>query len=65
MPIIYVKVDDSGKRPVSQRTNSETGKPEHCFGLNVWRPSIKNAWKAFLEAQSLASLPVDVNARVN
>ena len=50
--IIYVKVDKLiGKRPVAVRDMDTTGKPEYCFGLNVWRHSVKRAWVDFQQAQ--------------
>jgi hypothetical protein len=50
--IIYAKIDKTGgKRPLSTRTNSETGKLEYCFGLNLWGPSIPRAWAAFEDTQ--------------
>jgi hypothetical protein len=42
--IKYVKVKGLvGKRPVAVRRNSETGRVEYCFGLNVWRKSVRCA----------------------
>ena len=50
--ISYVKVDKCpDRRPVSVRSNIETNKPEYCFGLSVWRKSIRRAWADFQEAQ--------------
>jgi hypothetical protein len=43
--IMYVRVEKGeGKRPVAVRPKAGTKKSEYCFGLDVWRGSIKRAW---------------------
>jgi hypothetical protein len=45
-----VKVDgEVGKKPVVVR-EPETGKKEYCFGLDVWRRSLKLSWKDYRES---------------
>jgi hypothetical protein len=49
--IIYVRVQKGeAKRPVAVRHKAETNKREYCFGLNLWRASIRQAWAEFQNA---------------
>ena len=46
--IMYVRVEKGeGKRPVMVRPIAGIQKSEYCFGLDVWRGSIKRAWADF------------------
>ena len=50
--ITYVRVEKGQpKRPVIARPNPMTGRMEYCFGLSLWRTSVKRAWKDFQEGQ--------------
>jgi hypothetical protein len=57
--ITYVKVEGLiGKRPVAVRTNVETGRPEYCFGCDLWRPSIRRAWADYQRSQESRKIDV-------
>ncbi len=51
--IMYVRVEKGeGKRPVSVRPKAGM-KNEYCFGLDVWRGSIRRAWADFRRCEQV------------
>jgi hypothetical protein len=51
--IIYVRVQKGeAKRPVAVRHKFETNRIEYCFGLDLWRVSIRQAWADFQNASA-------------